>query len=294
MKPLEESTIMADGRISESVWTDGAIARLGTVPDKQLASELGTNTTSVFRERTKRNIAAYIPRPNWTKDVLAMLGTVKDRIVAEKLGFDVKIISKKRRSLGIPPLTPVVGPVTIPKDLEAKLGKVSDAIIAKELGVSAPTISKRRRELRIQPIIVHAVVPPELDAWLGKISDTEIASQFGVTRSCVQSRRSERGIPRAPQELPAQPTLLPIIPEPVIEKLGQQPDKQLADEARLPVFVIFDARVRLGIAQYRAGGLPAEAISKLGIVADNHIASEYGLSTSRVRRERTARGIARA
>lgn len=96
-------------------WTPDLLAKLGTVPDSELAAEIGCERKTVSYRRECLNIPASFDRKNnsppplmggWNKAVLpasitAALGSMPDYKLAELAGVSKKAIANERRSRGI-------------------------------------------------------------------------------------------------------------------------------------------------------------------------------------------------
>jgi superfamily II DNA or RNA helicase len=127
---------------------------LGTVPDLQLARELGVSDTLVYSERKKRNIPSCnrwrIVDVDWKKQ---RLGKRTDMEVAKELGCSRGTVKNARQRLGIPPLAPARGK---PKNIDwgrVELGRIPDKEAAKKLGISAARVCIERNKLGIPPAV---------------------------------------------------------------------------------------------------------------------------------------------
>ncbi len=82
------------------IWTDSAIAMLGTMPDPELADRLGVSRTPVKKMRKKLGIAAYKePFPEITAEIAAEFGKVSDSSLAKRLGVSASFIRRARMKL---------------------------------------------------------------------------------------------------------------------------------------------------------------------------------------------------
>ena len=112
------------------VWTPEAIAKLGTMPDAQLAAELGITSKGVAIYRARHGVQRYSPpvdkpavrpadfgtrvakiaveagRSLWTDERVALLGTMPDRLLAEQLDVSKEAVRSARATRKIPPYSP--------------------------------------------------------------------------------------------------------------------------------------------------------------------------------------------
>lgn len=90
-------------RTSGPTWlTDDVRAKLGTVPDAQIARSARTSPGAVASARRKLGIKAPKRERAWLTDKLrAQLGTVADRDIAAKARVSVGTVARARRALGI-------------------------------------------------------------------------------------------------------------------------------------------------------------------------------------------------
>lgn len=137
--------------------------------------------------------------------------------------------------------------------------------------------------------------PPEAIAALGTVPDRVVAEQLGVSTSIVTSYRTRLGIPSwgMRQRQSRNERIRALLADPIRQRLGTVPDKQLAEETGVPLTRISSLRVSLGIppAQIPVDWTP-ERIARLGTVPDRVLAQEIGIQIARVRAKRTALGIA--
>ena len=91
-------------------WEEASlVARLGKVPDAELAEELGCNKHSVCNARTRMGIPAvyeYRGAYQWTPDMDKMVGTDFDYVIGRELGIGTDTVRKRRDYLGRPPKGP--------------------------------------------------------------------------------------------------------------------------------------------------------------------------------------------
>ncbi len=81
-------------------WTPELDALLGTMPDVELAEQLGVNRHVVFKRRVKLGLPRYSV---WTNTALSMLGTMTDKELAELLGVHETTVLYQRVQRGIGP-----------------------------------------------------------------------------------------------------------------------------------------------------------------------------------------------
>jgi len=79
--------------------------RLGKVPDRVLATELGWDDGTIAHARRREHIAPHPQKKvNWqAPEVMTLLGTMSDRSLAARLGVSAPVVWKRRRRLRIPP-----------------------------------------------------------------------------------------------------------------------------------------------------------------------------------------------
>jgi hypothetical protein len=83
------------------LWTAEQVALLGTMPDDDLAAQLGKSINSVRLKHEKLGI----PKPSklhWTPEQVAMLGTLPDWVIAARTGRTLSAVTQKRIALQIP------------------------------------------------------------------------------------------------------------------------------------------------------------------------------------------------
>lgn len=83
--------------LEDGIWTDEAVALLGTMPDPELADRLGVSRTPVKKKRAELGIAAYqAPFPEITPEIAAEFGKVSDSKLAKRLGVSANFIRQAR------------------------------------------------------------------------------------------------------------------------------------------------------------------------------------------------------
>jgi hypothetical protein len=81
-------------------WPEEHLALLGTLPDDELARQLGKTENAVRIQRERRGI----PNPSghgWSEEELALLGTLPDADVAKQIDRTEGAVTSKRCELGI-------------------------------------------------------------------------------------------------------------------------------------------------------------------------------------------------
>jgi hypothetical protein len=133
-------------------WPEEHLALLGTMPDSELARQLGKTENAVRIQRERRGI----PNPSghgWTEGELALLGILPDAEVARRTGRTPMAVTCKRCELGIPhsggwhwteEQLALLG--TAPdEEIAARIGKTPGAVCAKRCLRGIPTFRDRRR-----------------------------------------------------------------------------------------------------------------------------------------------------
>lgn len=83
--------------LEDGIWTDEALALLGTMPDPELADRLGVSRTPVKKKRKELGITAFqAPFPDITPDTAAEFGAISDSALAKRLGVSTSFIRKAR------------------------------------------------------------------------------------------------------------------------------------------------------------------------------------------------------
>lgn len=87
--------------LEDGVWTEEAIAFLGTMSDPELADRLGVSRTPVKKKRKELGIGAYqVPFPEITPEIAAEFGRVSDSVLAKRLGVSASHIRRARLRWG--------------------------------------------------------------------------------------------------------------------------------------------------------------------------------------------------
>ena len=86
-------------------WTEEELALLGTIPDEEVAAQIGRTKMAVYLKRWELGRAKYLPPGGhawrWRKEEVALLGTAPDEEIALKIGRTRRSVYQKRWSLGI-------------------------------------------------------------------------------------------------------------------------------------------------------------------------------------------------
>jgi hypothetical protein len=134
-------------------WHAAARPLLGTMPDHQVARQVGASLSSVHTLRTGLGIPSYAStrsdprlRDSWRSQALPLLGTMSDAEIAARVGVCAKSVFLFRRKQGVPTQTAAWSAAA-----EPLLGKMSDGKIARQFGVSAATVLKLRQARGIPP-----------------------------------------------------------------------------------------------------------------------------------------------
>jgi hypothetical protein len=136
----------------KSAWPEEHLALLGTMPDDELAQQLGKSENAVRLQRERQGI----PNPSghgWTEEELALLGTLPDDEVARRIGRTPVAVTNKRCDLGIPhpkgwhwtaEHLALLG--TAPdEEIAARIGKTPAAVCHERCRRRIPTFRDRRR-----------------------------------------------------------------------------------------------------------------------------------------------------
>ena len=139
-------------------WTSAIIAKLGKVPDGEIARIYGMTGSTVRQKRVSRGIRCYARTSKawhfWTKKELALLGKMPDGEVSLRTGINKASVAWKRCKLQIPPFT-TKRPKKLLTDWTRKeisvLGKMTDAAAAAALDLAPSAVRLKRISLGIAP-----------------------------------------------------------------------------------------------------------------------------------------------
>jgi hypothetical protein len=134
----------------ERRWSPAVVARLGKVPDMEIARELGVHPSQVAKKRKSLGIPAGRPSRRWLPHELALLEKLPDEAVAERLGRSVEAVETQRLRL-TRPARQEKGQLKLsrrwlPHEL-ALLGKLPDEVVARKLGRSVRAVETQRQRL---------------------------------------------------------------------------------------------------------------------------------------------------
>jgi len=101
----------AERLVSKVRWSPEKDALLGTLPDQELAQQLGCSAAAVQHRRDRLGIAArgrrsgdeLLPAGFWTSEKDALLGTISDQELARRLDCSHPAVRSRRQQLDIAP-----------------------------------------------------------------------------------------------------------------------------------------------------------------------------------------------
>lgn len=165
-------------------------AKIGLVPDWQVAARLSIEECQVKHYRTRHNIPSVRAKTKEVKKTINWdeqpLGKISDESLGKRLGVCAHYVSEARRIRGITS--------SRRHDWDSvDLGVRSDAQIAKEIGGTRSRVGQVRRERGIPPFDPLAINWEE--QRLGLVPDTEIARALRVSNRTVGNHRRRLGIP---------------------------------------------------------------------------------------------------
>ena len=233
-------------KIGLARWYD---CKLGTMTDKKLAGLVGTSVATVRRRRELFGIEV------WSVNQLIepyrhMFDENSDLTIARACGASVKSVTTYRRSQG---LSEYVRPTTL----------------------------QRRQRLAVG----HPVRPFKL--LLGRVTDEELARLSGVDVESIASIREQFGLSRflAEPSQPIQQNAWANFHGPWLgyeSLLGSMSDPKVSRTVNVPVSVVEQRRIFLGIQPYRRVSKLERYRHLLGLVPNNLIALIAGVSHTRV------------
>jgi hypothetical protein len=178
-------------------------------------------------------------------------------------------------------------------EILAKLGKASDTDIAREMGIPRiNAVTEKRQSLAI-PRFTELKWTPEALSQLGKISDGAIAKSIGCSASVVRERRLKMGIPPAKPMSKKGKGYKSNWRDEIVSRLGQEPDKSIAESIDMTRASVSKYRQELGIKAYPKNppysypkeavphnkvNVPQWVIDKLGTMADSDLAKLSGIT----------------
>jgi len=225
--------------------------------------------------------------------MLSLLGKESDLKIAEMVGITSASVARMRSMLGI----------KISKkgrlwqriwspSMTATLGTVPDKVFAAQFGIGRNTVALKRRSLGIKAYRIPAKsrrqwTRPMIDD-LQLLPSAKVAAKYALRDQEVAAKRSELGIPSKfkgwePKKFTPQ----------MIGLLGKRPDKVLARNFKMSVWMIRNRRNSLGIPPFKSLNSPwtPEVLAMLGKVSDTKIAKKFGLAAPNVLFKRRKLGI---
>lgn len=178
-------------------WSESWNSLLGTMPDIELAEQVGSTIHIVSARRNGAGIPSYAEsnKIDWSL-YDKLLGTDSDINIANKVNISSSSISKRREVLGIPRYS-----FEIPKEAEAMLGKQSDPYIADNFNIPLSTVKTKRRNAGIPQV--------KQGSWVNKRSWTEeeiaslkneelttniLSEILGLSKTTIRNKRRELGV----------------------------------------------------------------------------------------------------
>lgn len=134
----------------------------------------------------------------------------------------------------------------------ARLGTASDAIVAVQLGITKNAVARKRQSLTIAPFglarpLLRSRWTQRQIAWLGKRTDRRIADSMGIASDMRVSVGIVAGY-RARHRIAAQWSPRKTIDwSKYVDRLGNEPDRVLAEELGLTRQAVAGKRKQLGI-----------------------------------------------
>ena len=134
---------------TRSTLPDEIIAKLGTMPDRELAEIAGCAFNTIWRARKERGIESHKRvEKSVTPEAIADLGKRCDAAWAATHGHHTNYAWKLRKKHGIPAFSGRTR-LILPDEIIAKLGTISDIVLAAEAGCSTAHIYRERKRLNI-------------------------------------------------------------------------------------------------------------------------------------------------
>jgi hypothetical protein len=236
---------------------------------------------------------------DWTRIGLARwydckLGTMTDRKLAGLVGTSVAVIRRRRELFCIE----VWSINQLIRPYRHMFEDNSDLTIARVCGASVKSVTTYRRSeglseyVRPAPLqrrqrlpLGHPVRPFKM--ILGRVADEEVARLSRVDVESIASIRESFGLPRflaaAPQ--PIHPSAWPDFHGPWLgfeSLLGSMSDRKVSRTVNVPISVVEQRRIFLGIQPYRRVSKLEPYRYLLGLVPNNLIAKLAGVSHTRV------------
>ncbi|WP_133245597.1 hypothetical protein [Pelagibaculum spongiae] len=173
-------------------WNKRDLARIGKIPDKELALKLGVTRQQVTYKRRQLNIPVkQLSQPiEWDDLKLGQLGRTQDAMLAQMWKGAIGEIIAKRESLGIKEYR---GPRKWFKKELKLLGTASDEEVGIKVGISATAVRNKRNSLNIAPFkpVKKVKWSKKHLAMIGTMPDAELAYIMKVHPSSVAKKRVE-------------------------------------------------------------------------------------------------------
>lgn len=240
---------------------------------------------------------------DWTEEIVARLGLEPDARIAEEIGVSRETIRQQRKKRGIPKF---VTSKTLPAGVIELLGTVPDTQLAAEYSVPCSRVAAERRKRGLQVPTPDTKAQGLLrDIEWGHLTDSEVAEKFGLSSITVTRYRKANAIPSARKrgrrivrrQMPDTFEHEGVDYTPWLAVFPRVSNKQLAAQVGVNEHKIAIVREMLGVPTYHRQpddpiGLNwAEVTCWLGKKSDMDIATQFGISSSRVNTLRRACGI---
>lgn len=206
--------------------------RQWALTDLELAAELGVVESTVYRNRSMRNIKKDDRRVRYDwSTVDHLLGTVLDHEIAKILNCSLWTVASRRHRLGIRSFNSSKRNDTLPlswESIDPLMGTMLDIELAVIAGTAASTISRRRTALGIPALgktMAATIDWSTVHHLLGKVSDGEIAKTLGCSTDAVSRHRNSLEIPSFSQQrvAPALPLLGKVSDVEISRQFGISP-----------------------------------------------------------------------
>ena len=247
---------------------------------------------SIMKKQPKQTKTKH----KWLPTESSKLGKIPDAELARRIGIRTAVVSRKRSSLGIDPLS-LSQRVNWTEENLALLGTRTDREVAKIMNASPGRVTAKRLSLGIES---HAISSEIWHTWtdeeialLGTDHDPAIAKKIGISTTRVSVKRRQLGIPsflkrnavsrprRFLSDWNAKETAL----------LGTMTDKNLAARLNLSPSAVRLKRLSMGIAPCRkratSTGIWTPAVmARITKEPSAALAKELGVSRQRVHQKR--------
>lgn len=182
-------------------WSESWNSLLGTMPDIELAEQVGSTIHIVSARRNGAGIPSYAEsnKIDWSL-YDKLLGTDSDINIANRVNISSSSISDRRRYLNIPKYTPPPK-YTIPEDLLSLMGVVSDNSLSVKFGIPVGFIRDKRVSLGIKEVTRGSWVKSrswteyELEKLLNEDLTTDSLSEIlNLSKTTIRNKRRELGV----------------------------------------------------------------------------------------------------